>query len=543
MPYLPQGATPAQRDAFSKRLARHLLDPQTRSSLMHLREAFARAGGFSDAHAAQAAIKQDSIWRNPLLALGASPSNSRPAYRFLGIHPDRLFEWARTAWRKYPQILAASPFTAEHARMLLACLWGYPSWSDAMAFERKGLRSDWSRALAMAPSLEGLHQKVETEGRLNFRGLHIALGRTDRGEWVGLSMKRALTHALVIDEDRARRYAAASRWITHRINSDDSVFLVDASADNVVSVAAQNAAREAGRSFRVFDFTQEHIDTRYLNMLGAGMLTELIWEMVGKSDDTAVQKSAIIGWVGAVALRWHADQKGVASYSDVLARELVSGPDSLWWKKCVGLLSENLTQAQADYHALPQDWSSRIQSISSLLKPHWRTGDQVPEFSELSDGVWVFRLPFLLSQDVDGVGSKKLLIATYLYKQCMANGLIAPLVEDSASYIEGNAIQGLRPMLNVHVDVPFEFYASGEAVVFAHSRALGCTLLRIGSSSIFRGKYAHAAILANVGTKIVNAQSAPFVNFSGVQMPVVENGKAVVFHGDQVDVITSEWTA
>lgn len=544
MPYLPQGATPAQRDAFAQRLARQLLSPGSRSSLMHVREAFARAGGFPDAHAAQAVIRQDNLWRNPLLAIGAAPSNIRPAYRFLGIHPDRLFDWARTAWRKHPQILSARPFSLEHAQMLLACLWGYPSWESVVEFEHKVPSKAKSHlGLSSAPTLEALRIEAGLNGLRDFKGLHIALGRTEKNEWVGLSMQRALTHALMLDEDRVRRYEAASRWLTHRINSDDAVCLVDASANNVITLNVQKAAQDAGRAVHVFDFTKDHIDARCLNMLSAGILTRLLYDLVEKPSDTDAHQNAIIGWICAVVLRWRGYQKTNELHSHVLARALMHAPSSIWWQKCVGLLHEDLAQAQAHYGALPIDWSSRVKSIEYLLTPHWREGDREPNISEQRNQIWVFRLPFLLSDGPDGNYRKRLLVATSFYKEYMANTMGRPLEEDCKWLIEGNC-SNIRPLLNMHIDVPFNFYSMGESVEFAQSRSLGGSLVRIGPSSIIQTKGDGAAeILGNINTKVIHASSAPFVSFSGVQMPVIKDGMAAVLHGDQVCLVAPEWTA
>lgn len=544
MPYIPQGSTPAQRDAFAQRLTRHLLSPDSRSSLMALREAFARAGGFPNAHAAAAAIKQDAVWANPFSVIGRGPSKATPAYRFLGIHPSKLFEWAKVAWRKNRQLLFTSPFTADMTRTLLADLWGFSSWDAALRFHRTTPLKKGT-GLLLARTMAGLHE-LASSGRGNSKGLHISLGTTTNDQLVGLDFSHTLTHTLMLDEDRSRRYNSVNTWISHRINSNDGIFVVDASVQGTVGRKVQQDAMECSRRVHVFDLTVDDPQLPWIGLFTAGGLTDLLFSLTTKDGDGEDIGNAIISWLAMVSIRQ------VASWrcADIptphgLIKAMVEPPESLWWKRDVGISSATQEPAAVKmaYAALPKDWNRRVKELNPILSSQCFSRPELT-LEDLRRDVVVFKLPQLIGAKPHSLAHKKLILVSCFYKDYLAQGL-GEAIEDYRNIIEEPEPLANFPTFHINMDVPFSLMPRGHSTTFAQSRSMAVSILNAGPAVIVSGGTNEArSMIANTGTKIFHSQSSQLHSVTGLpQLPSLQNDQAVIVRGTQLEVFYPHYMA
>ena len=528
MPYLPHGATAAQRDAFAQRLTQHLAPTEARSGLMALREAFARAGGFPDAHAAEQMIKHDNVWRNPLAGIGLAPMPARRAYRFLGIHPAKLFEWAKEAWRTQRPLLAAEPFDGRSARILLAGLWGHTSWDQALRFERTQPRErTWRPELLRADTIEALREAGMGMGRGNFRGLHMALGTTPEGQWVGVGMQQAMVHMLLTDEDRQRRYGVAQAWIAHRINCGDGAFVVDASANGDVTQACQAAARDVGRRVVVYDLTSPSPEMPWIGSLGAATLAHVVYALLTANRPDA-GRDQILSWVALVAVRCVASWRSGHHATPHSIVQALADPrtNAWWWAQDVGLSQPPTHDAVvAAYEGLPQDWDARLAPLTTLLASQIGSSELSPQIS-LEHQVAVFRLPFVLARPHEEDSQHRVVLANALFRALLGGEVGMPLLEDVDMIREKGPLERC-PLFYVSVDVPQVCLERGHSVVLAQARSAGCSMLRVGPASMLAGGTDDIrAMTGNTNTKISH-----------------EGDRGVVVYGDDRQEFLVDYTA
>ncbi len=107
---------------FASRLATHLQPTQSRQRLMAVREAFAKAAGYPDAHALEQAIK-----RARQAIPGLTMRDGTPQALTLPTFGQAL-QWATVAWKRHRDLLTAEPFALPQAQALLAAIWGHASW-------------------------------------------------------------------------------------------------------------------------------------------------------------------------------------------------------------------------------------------------------------------------------------------------------------------------------------------------------------------------------------------------------------------------------
>lgn len=523
MPYIPQGATAAQRDAFAQRLCYQLSLKKSRTGLMELREAFARAGGFPDAHAAESSIKKDNAWRNPLSSLGLKPVIAQPAYRFLGIHPKNLFDWAAEAWKKQRALLALENFDLDATRALLAALWGHASWKDALHFERHAPLPKDAPHILMAATLGSLRTLATARGRGNFTGLHIALGQTPKGEWLGMGMQQAITHTVMINETRTERYTATRDWILHRINCLDGVCLFDASVDGQTGEEIMSMARSLGRNVHFIDLTKQAPSLPWLSLLSDYSLAHLLFNLLKHKKSDEKTEAPLLSWCILVARRLISERKtrgnSLVPYSIFNA---LQNPrtNKDWWAYDLGIKNdatfENVLRA---FEALPKDFDKRRMALYPLLS---NGNDPEQENFDFARSVTAVRLPFLLENPGDDDGQRRAALASSLYLSHLANGLgetceegVMPveIIEDMP---QKNPLDRM-PFFMVHLDVPLSSLPDGYSVSCAQSRSMGSAMLFAGPSSIlFINKNQECeALVVNINTKIFHGPEKNVVIYRG----------------------------
>lgn len=203
MPFDLSSLTSDQCTRFVGRLATHLQSTASRTSLMAVREAFARAAGYPDAHALEAADKS-FIKRQGDSHAGIAEHDHR--------FTDRgVLDWAKRAWKQQRALLGREPFGEDEAKALLASVWGYASW------------------LGVVMTLE-LHRSNQTE-----RWIHgneadqaaIEMGTDEAGQTLWMSDLAWRGHTLLIDVDRPRRRHIVFDWAAQRKARGDRVVILD----------------------------------------------------------------------------------------------------------------------------------------------------------------------------------------------------------------------------------------------------------------------------------------------------------------------------
>lgn len=532
MPYLPPGATAAQLEAFARRLTQQLAPPSSRKSLMTVREAFARGAGYSDAHAMEAAACKDKFWTNPLVALGRRRLNLTQSQSPVDLHATKISQWASMAWKRHKSLLGQQEFTLDHTRCLLANLWSHASWDQALKAARDTPKPSGLsvRGLVMAPSLDAL-MRLPTSHTGNFSGIHRVLGETSDGQWVGLNWSGALTHVRVIGEDRKQRYTLASQWISQRVLAGDHVFLVDASEDGSVSQAAMDAAAHMGIAPCRVDLTQgTYMDN--LHQMTASGLTALVLALL---DYPQEHQGVLISWIAKVALRWKAGHRFDESNDPASLVRVLGDPvqQSHWWNLDVGLPLPN-ESAQTTFARLPADFSHRLKSVESLWK--YCLVNTSPDDDRLFHSFTIIRLPFLLSED-PAMARKMVAMATLPWRDHLAQGLGKPLEGTYENIIDTQPDPLERiPWVCCHIDIPVQYYARGEAVVPAQSRALGISNLLVGPRRAWAQRERHDEVLsmrANVNTEIYLDPGTQ----DGPENVPIEPGQWLVVHAGQAQAV------
>ena len=120
MPFsFPPAVQPIHLNNFCQRLTHHLKN--TPGSLMATQEAFCKAGGYPNAHAAQQnIIKQKAFFW--------TTSNNHSVDTLPSVAPKYLFEWAKRAWKKHRAHLSLP--TQITIQTMLAEIWGYALWEN-----------------------------------------------------------------------------------------------------------------------------------------------------------------------------------------------------------------------------------------------------------------------------------------------------------------------------------------------------------------------------------------------------------------------------
>ena len=317
MPFVPSRTTAHERQVFAERLAYHLASTQSRQSLMALQEGFARAGGFPNAHAAMVCWKKQSFFRRSQ-GSNETPEDMLLAFRFLGIGPAKLFQWAKQSHRKQAGLLSQPSFTVADSQTLLAALWGHRDWPAALAMEdlpkrKRGLKwLDFPSSLSTAPTLDALHEKAWEQTAWDSSpygkahpGLYCAWGQR-KGDlhWVGQPWTRARNQTLVIADNETVRFRMVWDHIQQRLSKQHPVIALDASSHHSLSSALLKHAKQQGKRVQVIDWTVEGLNPS--EVLAAKQVPEqdgrfvlehpmVLWKLPSDGKNSlALQKQALI---------------------------------------------------------------------------------------------------------------------------------------------------------------------------------------------------------------------------------------------------------
>lgn len=297
MPFSPLYTNASQRQAFANRLAYHLAALPAAPSLMALQEAFAQAGGFPNAHAAQATLKRQKsvLFR---LGIGATEDLSAP-FLFLGIGPAKLFAWASESKKKYAAIVTRRPFTRADAEELLTRLWNHESWEKALDYDPLSLPDPFAqRRLVTAASLKELNKKAWEQSHRRFRGLCSVWGQRPTDEhWVGQTQCSARDHTLLLEDDDPTREALVKAQIAQRLAKKDRILLMDTSDDHRVGYWTKRQAQEQGHAVTVIDWTQQTLDSVGVESLGKALLIDVLYQCLTPQGASAEEKGKLISFL------------------------------------------------------------------------------------------------------------------------------------------------------------------------------------------------------------------------------------------------------
>lgn len=224
---------------FCQRLTHHLKN--TPGSLMATQEAFCKAGGYPNAHAAQQNILKQK-------AFFGTKSNNHSVDTLPSVAPKYLFEWVKRAWKKHRAHLSLP--TQITTQTMLAEIWGYALWENIELSLGKSDQFFANKPLS-ASTLDKLCN-VEAAGRTKRpAGLYFPLGR-DQNKWVGTSVFNALCHTLVFGPSPAQQVSFMTQLAVHRLRQGDTLLAFVGKGLPQVGAAITSAATAQGQ-------TVEHI--------------------------------------------------------------------------------------------------------------------------------------------------------------------------------------------------------------------------------------------------------------------------------------------
>lgn len=249
MPFDLSPLTLDQCTRFVGRLATQLQPTTSRASLMAVREAFARAAGYPDAHALEAAEKS-FIKRQSDSHAGIA----EPHHHF----SDRgVLDWARRAWKQQRALLGREPFGEDEAKALLASIWGYASWLGVVtALELK-------RSNQPEPWIHG----NETDQAA------IEMGTDEAGRRLWMSDLAWRGHTLLIDGDQSRRRHVVFDWAAQRKARGDRVVILDGGRH---TQADDGKPIDFGAHAKTLDWRDGMASIPGLAHWSRGMLTEFL---------------------------------------------------------------------------------------------------------------------------------------------------------------------------------------------------------------------------------------------------------------------------
>ncbi len=498
MPFAPLYTNAAQRQAFANRLTHHLATIPPAPSLMALQEAFARAGGFPNAHAAQATLKrQKSVFFR--LGMDAIEDLSAP-FLFLGIGPAKLFAWATESKKKHAAIVTRRPFLQADAEELLARLWKHESWDKALVYGHYPLPKPMNqRGLVSGSSLKELNEKAWEQGNHQWRGLCSVWGRrpTD-GHWVGQTRFSARDHTLLVEDNEQTRDALVMGQIAQRLAKKDRTIVMDTSSDHAVGLWTKRQAEEQGHAVTVIDWTRQTLDSVGLESLGKALLTEVLYQSLTPQGASAEEQGKLISF---------------------LSQELSLPPlptSTVSWEKGL-LLGKNLVE-----------WRQTVQDFLQQF-----SGKPKPVFEQ---DVVVWLLPKNSSED-----NPQFKLAMAALKAMVAHELGRPLKEENQAeswivYPKPNTTPNTSVfVLSAH---PLN-YPRGMSVIYAQGRGLGMSVFTAMKTVDLLGQSLSdetKAMIANVNTRAIggprNAQDPLWERIGWEGKNVPENQILIGSRGD-----------
>ena len=511
MPYIPAGATPAQLNHFATRLARELNEPQARSGLMSVQNAFAKAGGYPDHHAAQASFK--ASW-NPLSPFGSSGKTTQSMYMptLMGIKAHKLLEWGKYTWKKHRDILSQENITVEDVHWILAKAWSHASWENAIEHSvRVGAGpTERQRGLLRASNLEklaGMCQRKNSGSLQNFFGLHTVFGQNAEGHFLGVDTGQAMTHILAVDNDTQRRHATAKRWLEYRCGAGDGIILIDGSDEQVGERTLQEQTRQKYRERPfVVDWRGEKIFLPGLENMSVATLTELLIVAINdeKQPFSDEDQKELTSWIlrGAKKAVQRRETGSGFDLSEMIQALWRPEKHLSWWGSEMGNI--DFPEPLLEQHScLPDSWDEAYMRLFDQVGGIEQSGplEQVYNRAIEEQKTIVFQLP--KTKSTLRASRERLVISTL--KAWMARELGATQSSSYEDIVEQANTNTRVPTLLMFIDTALNGGGRGGAVIPAQARALGCAVVHIGSQdTLGLGVNDESnAWMKNMGTKVL----------------------------------------
>lgn len=291
MPFsFPAAVQSVHLNNFSQRLTQQL--KITPTSLMGVQEAFCKAGGYPNAHAAQHSKQQQQFWFIPV-------RNNHSVDVLPSVPTKHLFEWAKQVWKKHRNALSAPTETT--IQSMLASIWGYERWED---IGQRPLKTQTllSQKLLMAPTLDQLCNLAVQSHTTRPSGLYWPLG-SHEGQWIGTSVFTACCHTLVYGP-LAEQAPFLSNLAIHRMRQGDTLLVFLNENFSHMRETLKNAAHRQGKPFEYFARNSAVLVPAYIERThDTGQTVQWLYKWIN-SERNPIKDSVFINWLEWVAQEW-----------------------------------------------------------------------------------------------------------------------------------------------------------------------------------------------------------------------------------------------
>lgn len=456
MPFLfPPAVQSAHLNNFSQRLIHHLQTAPT--SLMGVQEAFCKAGGYPNAHAAQHSRQQQQFLFIPV-------ENNHSVDVLPSVPTKHLFEWAKQAWKKHRSSLS-NPTVTTIQSMLLS-LWGYERWEDIGQRPLKN-QSPFSQHLLRAATLDQLCNQDLRSHTARPSGLYLPLGQQD-GQWIGTSVSAACCHTLVYGPI-AEQAPFLSNLAIHRMRQGDTLLVFLNEHLSKMRTSLKNAAHNQGQKFEYFASNSAVLVPAYIERTRKTQdTTRWLHEWIN-SERNPIEDSQLINWLDWVAHKWLDQWDGSAHNT-------------------LSLLLDGTDGVQLSWTQLQPQTQERLRSLSTITET-WPL-----RVVELAAGVTVvLDMPALGNTNENSVLWGRIAYSAYnpVY------GLLH--TTENGDWLNPTQIP-LTTCLSVHTEIGADVI--GASVGMAQSRAVGRPIVwAVEDYNSLLGENSQT-ITANINTKI-----------------------------------------
>lgn len=292
MPFLfPPAVQSAHLNNFSQRLIHHLQTPPT--SLMGVQEAFCKAGGYPNAHAAQHSRQQQQFLFIPV-------ENNHSVDVLPSVPTKHLFEWAKQAWKKHRSSLSHPTVTT--IQSMLLSIWGYERWEDIGQRATRTQNRIYSQHLLRAATLDQLCNRDVGSHASRPSGLYLPLGQQD-GQWIGTSVLTACCHTLVYGPP-TEQVPFLSNLAIHRMRQGDTLLVFLNENLSKMRTSLKNAAHNQGEKFEYFASNSAVLVPAYIERTRTLKdTTRWLHEWIN-SERNPIEDPLLMNWLEWVAHKW-----------------------------------------------------------------------------------------------------------------------------------------------------------------------------------------------------------------------------------------------
>lgn len=299
----PTAVHPTHLQNFAQRLTQQLSFESARSKLMGVQEAFCKAGGYPDMHAAQQSIKKQNLF-----------FSSTTQYILPTVKTHLLLEWAKKSWAQYKPFLSSAP-SEETVKSILTAVWGFESWNDTLASVLSASQNIRQNFLPTGKNLKNL---------LANSNIYYPLGATADHTWVGISNYGAGTHTLAFGNKSSQRCAWVQQLADYRIQQGDTfvVFCSDTSG-NLLN-AIKKSTHAAGRPDPVVWNGESIVVPKNLTVDNVATWLSLWID----SSSRNLNDSNLLSWLKYVGQNWIQNRT-----SSTLSNYFVPSDENSLWSK------------------------------------------------------------------------------------------------------------------------------------------------------------------------------------------------------------------